>query len=151
MQKIDIRAAISADLPALEELERLAFPDPWSPAVLRKEVLDGPGCVLVGTIGNTLAGYISLRFVADEVQLLRIATAAAYRRCGVAEQLLLRAVTEASDRRAVYMHLEVRKSNAAARALYEKHGFTVRAERPDAYTQPREDGYLMARDFGGTA
>ena len=38
--------------------------------------------------------------------------------------------------------LEVRKSNVAAIALYEKAGFTRVGERKNFYTRPREDALL---------
>ena len=40
--------------------------------------------------------------------------------------------------------LEVRCSNAAARALYRRLGFAVLARRPGLYSAPREDGETMA-------
>ena len=41
--------------------------------------------------------------------------------------------------------LEVRESNAAARGLYEKSGFTCRGGRKNFYREPRENAaiYLM--------
>lgn len=45
------------------------------------------------------------------------------------------------------MTLEVRPSNAAAIALYEKHGFAQVGRRKDYYTDPREDALLLTRTF----
>jgi ribosomal-protein-alanine N-acetyltransferase len=39
--------------------------------------------------------------------------------------------------------LEVRESNAAARALYEGLGFRVEATRRDYYQHPREDALVL--------
>jgi ribosomal-protein-alanine N-acetyltransferase len=39
--------------------------------------------------------------------------------------------------------LEVRRSNEAARILYERLGFAVEAIRPDYYTNPREDALIL--------
>ena len=46
-----------------------------------------------------------------------------------------------------FLTLEVRKSNAAAIALYEKHGFQRAGLRPGYYQHPREDAVIMTRKF----
>ena len=47
--------------------------------------------------------------------------------------------------------LEVRRSNHAARALYEGLGFRVRGVRRDYYTDPVEDGLILWREPAQTA
>jgi ribosomal-protein-alanine N-acetyltransferase len=42
--------------------------------------------------------------------------------------------------------LEVRRSNVAARALYEKYGFTERGIRKAYYSDNREDALIMTAD-----
>ena len=42
--------------------------------------------------------------------------------------------------------LEVRRSNDAARALYEGFGFQLAGVRPDYYTDPVEDALILWRD-----
>ena len=42
--------------------------------------------------------------------------------------------------------LEVRRSNLAARGLYEKFGFRVKGVRPAYYSDVREDALIMAAD-----
>ena len=46
-----------------------------------------------------------------------------------------------------FLTLEVRQSNAAAIALYEKHGFQRAGLRPGYYQHPREDAVIMTREF----
>jgi len=43
-------------------------------------------------------------------------------------------------------NLEVRRSNAAARRLYESLGFEVAATRPNYYVSPAEDALILWRD-----
>ena len=43
--------------------------------------------------------------------------------------------------------LEVRASNSAAIALYQKHGFERVGERKNYYEAPKEDAILMTRTF----
>ena len=66
-----------------------------------------------------------------------------FRRTGVASELLefvLRAGAAAGARRAT---LEVRRSNDAARLLYERFGFSVAAVRADYYSKPVEDALVL--------
>ena len=43
--------------------------------------------------------------------------------------------------------LDVRRSNAAARAFYEKYGFKEDGIRPDFYENPSEDAILMSAEI----
>jgi ribosomal-protein-alanine N-acetyltransferase len=42
--------------------------------------------------------------------------------------------------------LEVRRSNEAARLLYERFGFSISAVRPDYYSKPVEDALVLWRE-----
>ena len=72
-----------------------------------------------------------------EWELLNIAVDPAYRRRGVADELL-------GALPAGRIFIEVRESNAAARALYEGSGFTLIGRRRGYYHLPDEDGIVMA-------
>ena len=68
-----------------------------------------------------------------------------YRRKGVGDALMevMLKVTEESG---VLSHtLEVRKSNAGALRLYEKHGFKIAGERKGYYEDNGEDALIMWR------
>lgn len=98
-------------------------------------------------LSNTLLGFLVVWHVADEVELLDLATDPSQRRRGVASALLT-ALTESARRsagRAVF--LEVRSGNQAARALYEKHGFRVVHERKNYYRDPVENAVCMRLDL----
>jgi len=43
----------------------------------------------------------------------------------------------------------VRASNTAARTLYAHFGFVPLGARKDYYSEPREDGLVLARDIPG--
>lgn len=147
MQEIVIRSAISKDLPVIEYLEKCSFPDPWSPSTLSQHVLKGPGYYLVGSLDDKVVGFLCLWFVADEVQIVRVATDPAFRRKGIATALIKRGIAEARDRKAVYLYLDVRESNEVAICLYRKLGFDVLGKREGLYEKPLEAGYTMAIDF----
>jgi ribosomal-protein-alanine N-acetyltransferase len=53
----------------------------------------------------------------------------------------------ARARRGTNVFLEVRKSNQAARLLYEKAGFVEAGRRKDYYRQPDEDALVLRFSF----
>ena len=92
---------------------------------------------------SVLAGYICTWLVADEVQILDLAVNPAFRRRGLAWILLGHALAEGIKHGACLAVLEVRRSNTAARSLYEALGFTAMGERPGYYTVQPEPAVIM--------
>lgn len=73
------------------------------------------------------------RAVAGEAELLTLATHPDARRQGLAQTLLAATLAEAARRGAATLFLEVAETNAPARALYARAGFTQLARRPNYY------------------
>lgn len=92
-----------------------------------------------------LVGYGCYRFEYGDVHLTNLAVAPAYRRKSVAKQMLTHILRLAGERFCESIFLEVRASNRAARAFYEKAGFAVIDRNPGYYNKPVEDAYIMAR------
>lgn len=95
-----------------------------------------------------IAGYIVARETAGELHINNVAVRAQYRRRGIGEALLRRVLHEARRRKANAAFLEVRSTNLAAQALYEKSGFKAIARRADYYSEPREDAVVMSLVLG---
>lgn len=93
-----------------------------------------------------ILGYAGLWFVAGEAHLTSIAARESYRREGIGELLLISAINMAVERNAEIVTLEVRVSNSAAQALYEKYGFRKVGVRRGYYTDNKEDALLMSTD-----
>jgi ribosomal-protein-alanine N-acetyltransferase len=81
--------------------------------------------------------------VADEVQILDVAVHPALRRRGIGRALMSDALDAARARAAVRLFLEVRRSNAAAIALYRSFGFYALGVRKRYYPDD-EDAVEMA-------
>jgi ribosomal-protein-alanine N-acetyltransferase len=92
-----------------------------------------------------VAGYSVLIFAADEAELANLAVAAAERRLGIGRILLDDVIAEAGTRGANRIYLEVRESNAAARALYSQAGFREMGRRRRYYSAPVEDAVIMVK------
>ncbi len=143
-----VRAAAPSDLDAVVEIERASFGDPWTRALFAG-ALRAAGSRFDVVLGDdqALMGYIVARFAADEAEVLNLAVAPARRGAGVGALLLSGVMTEARDRRAATVHLDVRESNAAARALYARFGFTEVGRRRAYYREPVEDALVLRCDL----
>lgn len=91
---------------------------------------------------DALVGYAGGWIVDGQVQILKVATVPAMRRCGIARSLLARIASDARDLGAKSCSLEVRASNESAQALYRALGFESIGMRPRYYSD-REDAVIM--------
>ncbi|MEO1152298.1 MAG: GNAT family N-acetyltransferase [Pseudomonadota bacterium] len=86
------------------------------------------------------------RVIADEAELLLIATDPAHRRVGIGRVCLTAFEAACANRGATELFLEVSVLNAAARALYTAAGYTLRSERHAYYQTPaggRENALVL--------
>lgn len=139
-----LRRARASDLAEVMAVDAACLPKPWSEGVWRGELGSPFGLYLVIEEGGAVSGQIGVRYVADELHVTTIAVRPERRRRGHARALLAAAVSAFPEARLV--HLEVRPTNAAARALYESLGFEVTGVRPRYYGD--EDALLMTLDLG---
>ena len=143
---IEIRPLQLRDLTAIEEIERSAYPTPWSRSMFAGE-LSKPSSICLGAFEEqTLCGYLITSRYVDAWHVMNVAVAPDRQRMGIASALLSRLfeLTSSDDRRGYT--LEVRVSNAAAIALYERLGFEPRGVRRGYYTDNREDALIMWKD-----
>ncbi len=132
-----------SDLPAAMEIDSLCLPRPWSEAVWREELESPFGLYLLLEEGGEIFGQIGVRHVLDELHITTLAIRPERRRQGYARTLVGAALAAFPEARRV--HLEVRPSNAAARALYEALGFATTGLRRRYYGD--EDALLMTLDL----
>lgn len=136
-----------AHIPQMEELERICFSMPWSAEMIRSE-LENPSCLYLAALeGDTLVGYIGVQTVLDEGYINNVAVRPEYRRRGIASALISLLIEQAREIGLAFLTLEVRASNNAAIALYEKLGFSPVGRRRNYYEKPREDAILMTIFF----
>jgi ribosomal-protein-alanine N-acetyltransferase len=95
-----------------------------------------------------IAGYIVARESAGELHINNVAVRDQFRRRGVGSALLAQIINAAQQLKVNVAFLEVRNSNRAAQAMYEKHGFKAIARRADYYSDPREDAVVMSLVLG---
>jgi ribosomal-protein-alanine N-acetyltransferase len=139
---------VTADLPAVLAIERASYPTPWTEDNFRHEIEANPhawNLVVDGAHG--IAGYACCYLVAGELQINDIAVHPEARRRGLGGWLLDEILERAARRGARRATLEVRPSNAAARALYASRGFAVSGRRSGYYADSGEDAILMDRSL----
>jgi ribosomal-protein-alanine N-acetyltransferase len=138
-----LRPATAEDLDTVVMIERVSFSDPpWSRRSFAS-LLDDPRVRFTVACMPAVVGYVVTWLVADEADLANLAVAPDRRREGIGRLLLDSAMAEALARGATSLYLEVRESNAAARALYGGRGFRPVGRRPGYYRNPLEDALLL--------
>jgi len=145
-----VAPAMPGETPALAALGAESMARGWSPAALAAELERADAWVfaLRTAPGGPPLGFLLARRSLDELHVLLMAVAPALRRRGGGGALLEAALAAARTAGLAVAHLEVRAGNAAALALYARHGFLAVGRRP-RYYEGREDAVLMSRRLEG--
>src|SRR5258705_8916337 len=134
------------DLLEVVEIEELSGLSRWGWAAYYSE-LQRPNrdlmLVALQAPHKGIAGYIVARESAGELHINNVAVRDEYRRRGIGGVLLNRVLEEGKRLGMTAAFLEVRAGNFAAKALYERCGFSVIARRPNYYSEPVEDALVM--------
>ncbi|WP_313013857.1 ribosomal protein S18-alanine N-acetyltransferase [Brevundimonas sp.] len=130
---------------ALAALHAEAFSAPWDARAFA-DLLAQPGVLL----RIEADGFILIRVVLDEAEILTLAVRPGARRQGLGRRLVERACVAAKDAGAAILFLEVAEDNAAARVLYARAGFVEIGRRKAYYASPdgrRIDALVLHRDL----
>lgn len=151
MEKMHVNVVpMQADhLDELARLERICFSRPWSRTMLAEELENQCAAFLVAVepVTEKVVGYAGLLVMADEGYITNVAVFPEYRRRGVAEQLIAVFDKFARGNRLAFLTLEVRPSNAAAIALYQRFGFEEVGRRRNYYDLPKEDALILTKNY----
>ena len=136
-------------LEEIERLERICFSRPWSRRMLAEELENQCAAFLVAedSQNGAVMGYAGLLVVADEGYITNVAVFPEYRRQGVAAKILEIYLNFAQANQLAFLTLEVRPSNEAAIALYQRYGFEEVGRRKNYYDLPKEDALILTRYF----
>lgn len=135
------------DLPAVLAIERQSYDFPWSEGIFRDCLRMGYSSWVVTDTPGGILGYGLMSYAMDEAHILNICVDPASRRSGIAAYLLEHLLLQARQHEVDWVLLEVRKSNAAAIALYQGAGFHEIGERRNYYPalKGREDALVLGQ------
>lgn len=141
-----IRELTIQDLDQVLAIENLQFKTPWTRRDFEHELSQNPFAhyLVLEENGRVLA-YLGLWFLGNHAQITNLATHPNHLRQGHAQALVQHALALSYVQSLRNVNLEVRVSNQAAQALYQKMGFQTEAVRKDYYPDTHEDAFLMVR------
>jgi ribosomal-protein-alanine N-acetyltransferase len=148
------RLADDHDLDEVAAVEAASFSNPWTRDMLARELRssDVVRVYVLRIPDQGIVAFCACWLILDELHVNTIAVTASARRRGLATKLMRFVLSESAAAGAARATLEVRRSNDAARRLYERLGFVVTAVRPKYYSQPEEDGLVLwCEDLGASA
>jgi len=147
MSSVAIRAMQPADVAAVMEIQSSSKEAAqWSRESYEK-LLEASTSELawVAERDGRIVGFIVVRQLTDELEILNLAVAPAARRQETGKALLQHVLAHASAHGVQKVFLEVRASNLTAQRFYAAHGFANAGKRANYYTSPVEDALLLAR------
>lgn len=128
-------------------LERACFSCPWSLDSLISELSNPLAVFITASIDGETAGYAGMHHVVDEGYITNVAVFSEFRRRGIAKALVAELLRYGAENGLRMLTLEVRESNAAARALYSKLGFLAAGLRRNYYVLPTENAVIMTKEL----
>jgi [ribosomal protein S18]-alanine N-acetyltransferase len=144
------RLRTPADLDGVIAIEEATFHNPTTRQWYESELQRPDVCFVfvIRTEDTPVAGFCAFWKVVDQIHINNLAIHPARRKHGLGTHLLAAVLDEAERLGAPHATLEVRRSNAAARRLYEQAGFSIAGVRTSYYTNPIEDALILSRAGG---
>lgn len=135
-----IRQMTVEDIPAVAQIEKECFSQPWS----EQGFLDGmKDAIFFVAEDPQIAGYIGMYRMPPEGEITNVAVTRKMRKKGCGRELLLRMQQWAEKHGIDRIVLEVRSGNEPAIHIYRTCGFEKIGVRKNFYQFPREDADIM--------
>jgi ribosomal-protein-alanine acetyltransferase len=140
---------LTADhLPEVMKIEKASFTDSWPISAFR-DLMIQTRTNWAALSDGAVAGYLITQWVLDEIHILNFAVASRFRRRGIAAYMLQYLIDSGRKKGSRDMYLEVRASNTAAMALYERFGFSPLSVRKSYYADG-EDAMILHKRISRT-
>ena len=149
------------DIKDVLAVEQASFSEPWSEEMFNATLLlpyahyyvaeiKIPGDVDAAEAGLTGGGFriigeCGVRDIMGEGEITNVAILPAFRGQGFARQMFDYVIRDCMEKGVKVFTLEVRESNRAAIALYERFGFRTEGVRKAFYRDPDENALIMWR------
>lgn len=139
------RKATGKDVENVATLEGKIFSDAWTNQGILETLNQSQAFIMVAELDDELVGYCIIYYVMDEGEIARIAVDEKARRQGVGRGLFDCVCKCCKEKQIARLLLDVRESNAGARAFYERYGFAEDGIRKNFYENPKENAILMSK------
>lgn len=140
---ITISLMKAEDIDEVLDISSLSFSVCWSKSSYIQELTNPVAKYFIAKIDNKVVGFAGTWIVLDEAHITNIAVHPNYRKQGIASKLLEELLNYCKNKGCIAYTLEVRSSNKAAKALYEKYNFKQDGIRKGYYEDNKEDAILM--------
>ena len=133
------------DIDSIKEIFSLDFDEFWSYETLAQDFKCGDSTYLAcKTENNIVIGFIGLKIVLDNADIMNIAVKKEYRNHGIGSLLLKQAILVATCKNCNQIMLEVNSTNYPAITLYEKFCFQKISVRKKYYNH-KDDAIIMQK------
>ncbi len=138
-----IESMTADDISQVAEIERQIFSIPWSEKAFKDSMESDNTIYIVAKEDNNVAGYAGMYLSFEEGNITNVAVNPSSRRKGIGEKIVRDILNRAYEKGVRDVFLEVRETNSAAIALYEKIGFKEEGIRKNFYEKPKENALIM--------
>lgn len=143
IKALSFREMAPEDADDVEVVEKACFAIPWSRESFWKEAANENTLYLLALDEERVIGYAGCWISFEECQITNVAVLPEYRSQRVGTKLFGAMIEAVKKKGVTAMTLEVRPSNAPARALYARYGFKDAGRRPHYYQDDGEDAIIM--------
>lgn len=144
-----IRVGGYGDYHYMARIHSASFEHGWSAEEIRDLLEQGGAKAFIYDLDGSRAGFVLLRCVADECEILTVAVDETYKRKGIGRKLIEQVRLHAEREGAEKIFLEVAEDNGAARSLYAACGYAEHGRRSGYYRRwhgRRIDALMLARN-----
>lgn len=144
---IYIRNAVKEDAEFIAVIEKKYIKEAWSLKLISDEIEKVNAIFLVAICDDKICGYVSGENIAGEFYINNIAVDEKFRRMHIGKKLMEHIGLVAEELGCVFITLEVRNENIAAKYLYEKCGYIPVGTRKNYYSKPTDDAVIYTKNF----
>ena len=151
MKSLFVKNATLQEVPEILALDKICFGGIWSEAGYKREI-DSPNSFILLLFLNRdnnkttqLIGLGCLWSIVEEAHITLLGIHPDYHRQGLGQLLLTFLLENAVARKLERATLEVKITNFAAIALYQKFGFKIAGRRKNYYPKTKEDAFILWR------
>lgn len=133
MNEIQISKMTLDDFAEIRDVIISDFDDFWNTNTLEQELEMDNSYYLVAKLDDEIVGFVGMKCVLDEADIMNIVTKKNKRNLGIGYSLLTELINVAKEKGIKILTLEVNESNNSAIHLYKKIGFKEISIRKNYY------------------